>query len=46
MYACQRRLMGGDMEVVNKTDGQLEYFGNKTGFFCDEIVQLGSRTST
>lgn len=34
-------MMGGGMELENKIDCSFEYFRNKTGFFRDEIAQLG-----
>ncbi|MCI43346.1 hypothetical protein A2U01_0064583, partial [Trifolium medium] len=41
MYTCLKRMMGGDMTMVNKIDGQLEFFKSKRGFFGDEVAQLG-----
>jgi hypothetical protein len=44
MYTCLKRMMGGDMSMVNKIDGQLEFFKGKQGFFGDEVAQLDYRT--
>ncbi|XP_058779267.1 uncharacterized protein LOC131653196 [Vicia villosa] len=46
MYACLKRMMGGDMNMVNKIDGQLEDFKSKKGFFGSEIAQRGLENKT
>ncbi|KAI5437809.1 hypothetical protein KIW84_023793 [Lathyrus oleraceus] len=46
MYACLERMMGGDMDMVNKIDGQLEDFKSKKGFFGSEIAQRGLKNKT
>ncbi|KAK2409977.1 hypothetical protein QL285_045372 [Trifolium repens] len=46
MYTCLKRMMGGDMSMVNKIDGQLEFFKGKQGFFGDEVAQLGLQNKT
>ncbi|XP_058782252.1 uncharacterized protein LOC131656576 [Vicia villosa] len=46
MYACLERMMGGDMGMVNKIDGQLENFKSKKRFFGSEIDQRGLENKT
>ncbi|KAK2386129.1 hypothetical protein QL285_060056 [Trifolium repens] len=46
MYTCLKRMVGGDMTMVNKIDGQLEFFKGKQGFFGDEVAQLGLQNKT
>ncbi|XP_058726517.1 uncharacterized protein LOC131597875 [Vicia villosa] len=46
MYACLKRMMGGDMNMVNEIDGQLEDFKSKKGFFGSEIAQRGLENKT
>ncbi|XP_058742128.1 uncharacterized protein LOC131614577 [Vicia villosa] len=46
MYACLERMMGGNMDMVNKIDGQLEDFKSKKGFFRSEIAQHGQKNKT
>ncbi|XP_058754431.1 uncharacterized protein LOC131627609 [Vicia villosa] len=46
MYACLERMMGEDMDMVNKIDGQLEDFKSKKGFFGSEIAQRGLENKT
>ncbi|XP_058772114.1 uncharacterized protein LOC131645910 [Vicia villosa] len=46
MYTCLKRMMGGDMSMLNKIDGQLEFFKGKQGFFGDEVAQLGLQNKT
>lgn len=46
MYACLERMIGGDMDMVNKIDGQLEDFKSKKGFFGSEIAQRGLKSKT
>jgi hypothetical protein len=46
MYTCLKRMVGGDMTMVNKIDGQLEFFKSKQGFFGDEVAQLGLQNKT
>ncbi|XP_058765420.1 uncharacterized protein LOC131638905 [Vicia villosa] len=46
MYACLGRMMGEDMDMVNKIDGQLEDFKSKKGFFGSEIAQHGLENKT
>ncbi|KAI5411161.1 hypothetical protein KIW84_056341 [Lathyrus oleraceus] len=46
MYACFERMMGGDMHMMNKIDGQLENFKRKKGFSGSEIAQYGLENKT
>ncbi|XP_058741686.1 uncharacterized protein LOC131614076 [Vicia villosa] len=46
MYAYLERMMGGDMDMVNKIDGQLKDFKSKKGFFGSEIAQRGLENKT
>ncbi|XP_050889717.1 uncharacterized protein LOC127095008 [Lathyrus oleraceus] len=46
MHACLERMTGGDMNMVNKIDGQLEDFKSKKEFFGSEIAQRGLKNKT